>query len=124
MVTLMKAGSLERRRLVHWWLGRLVVAGSLLYPMLAIYGVPIGPWQFEAADPVITFETGSTGLPSISGVQFSGGDASFYWPSPSPPGFGAQYFGNLNGATYLDIYFDQPQQAVGAYLIGANKNAR
>jgi len=85
--------------------------------MLVLYGVTLGRGQFRATDPVITFETGSTDLPSISGVRFSDadGDASFY--SQNDPYFGRQYFGNFNGSTYLNIYFDQPQQAIGAYLI-------
>ena len=87
----------------------------------ALHGIPLTTTnQFSSSDPVITFETGSTGLPGVPGVQFSGGVASFYWPSTPPPIFGGQYFGNLSGPTYLDIYFDQPQQAVGAYLVGAN----
>ncbi|HEV7925684.1 MAG TPA: fibronectin type III domain-containing protein [Verrucomicrobiae bacterium] len=78
----------------------------------SLYGIPLTSGEFSTNDSVITFETGSTGLPSISGVSFSGGDATF-----GTYGFGDQYFGNLNGATYLDVYFAQPQQAVGAYMV-------
>src|SRR5438445_12885481 len=93
-----------RRHAVRAGLGGLAV-GSMLWPIVALFGVQLAPWQFAGGDPVITFETGSTALPSVSGVQFSGGDATFYFPNT--PYFGSQYFGNLNGSTYLDIYFDQ-----------------
>jgi hypothetical protein len=73
--------------------------------------------NFSGTDPVINFATGTTALPNVPGVTFAGGDDSF-----SNGGFGPQYFGNLvsvGGYSYLDIYFSQPQQAVGADLVSA-----
>jgi DNA-binding beta-propeller fold protein YncE len=75
-------------------------------------GIQIATNQFAGTASIITFETGSTAMPGIPGLSFSGGDATF-----SSYGFGSQIFGNLNGSTYLDVYFTQPQQAVGAYII-------
>ena len=80
----------------------------------SVLGVEISAGQFSGSDPVITFETGSTALPGIPGLELSGGDATFSFGAPC---FGNQYFGNINGATYLDVSFDQPKQAVGAYVI-------
>ena len=77
---------------------------------------------FAPGDTVVTFETGTTALPGISGVSFGGGDATF---SFSGNCFGSQYFGNLStagGYTYLDVYFTQAQQAVGAYLVKLNSS--
>jgi len=78
----------------------------------SLRAIPLADNQFATNDAVITFETGSTGLPGVPGVNFSGGDATF-----GTYGFGNQYFGNLNGSTYLDVYFASPQQAVGAYMV-------
>ena len=80
----------------------------------SLYGIEINVSQFSSSDPVITFETGSTALPSIPGVQFAGGDATF--SDNSYQCFGNQYFGDVNEEN-LDIYFSSPQQAVGAYLV-------
>jgi hypothetical protein len=79
------------------------------------------PWeasQFRSSDPVITFETGSTTLYSIPGVRFGGGVATF-----SRNAFGNQLFGNISGAggfSILNVYFDEPKQAVGGHLINVN----
>lgn len=73
--------------------------------------------QFSSTDPVITFETASPFLPNVPGLQFAGGDAL---PGDGTNCFGSQYFGNRNGSTFLDVYFDQPQQAVGAYIVEAS----
>ena len=91
--------------------------------MLSSVDVNASQWtlsQFPSLAPVITFETGSTALPGINGLQLSGGDATFAVTNYNPNQivFGHQYFGNLStagGYTYLDITFSQPQQAVGAY---------
>jgi hypothetical protein len=77
--------------------------------------------DFAAADPIITFETGSTGLPSVAGVGFPdnfngntgfGGDATFQTDL-----FGSQLYGNLVSSKYSDlaITFATPVAAVGAY---------
>lgn len=93
-----------------------LAATVLVLPSTSLYGIQVTTASFSSSDPVITFETGSTALPTISGLQFSGGDASFSYYSFQC--FGSQYFGDLNEG-YLDIYFTQPQQAVGAYIVNA-----
>lgn len=80
---------------------------------------PTTLFGFSVLDPTITFETGSTALPGIPGVHLGpygiGGDSTF-----SSACFGHQFYGNANGTGYLDISFDQPMQAVGAWFsIGA-----
>ena len=92
-----------------------LVCWGFALSIMSAYAVQVTTNQFSSSASVITFETGSTGLPAVSGVQFSGGDATF--ATPQMRRIGDQYFGNLNGSSYLDIYFDQPQQAVGAYII-------
>ena len=94
-------------------LSETLITGVLFSPVIA----HSSQWtlgQFPSLAPVITFETGSTALPGIPGLQLSGGDATFIYNNE---GFGHQIFGNFNGSTYLDISFSQPQQAVGAYII-------
>jgi len=74
--------------------------------------------QFRSSDPVITFETGSTALYPIPGVHFGGGGAT-----PSRNAFGSQLFGNISSAegfSILNVYFDEPKQAVGGHLINVN----
>jgi len=77
--------------------------------------------DFAAADPIITFETGSTALPNIPGVGFPfnlgspffGGDATFQNKL-----FGSQLYGNLSGPlgySDLAITFATPVHAVGAF---------
>ncbi|HVM60411.1 MAG TPA: hypothetical protein VMV72_06025 [Verrucomicrobiae bacterium] len=68
-------------------------------------------------DSLITFETGSTGLPSVPGVTFSpygtGADSTF-----STVLFGNQVYGNISGAGgYSDLFlkFDPPVTEVAAY---------
>ena len=84
--------------------------------------------QFPTQDPILTFETGSTLLPSINGLTLTGGDSTFENTNYNPNNIciGKQYFGNLDqggvGLTYLDITFKQPQQAIGAYIINADNN--
>src|SRR5437868_5265227 len=102
---------LHPRRCLLMLLSGLVLVGGI-FRAGNLYGIQLGIGQFDSSDPVITFETGSTALPSIPGVHLSGGDSTFFTDD-----FGHQVFGNFNGATYLDIYFDQPQQAVGAFII-------
>ncbi|HEY2588964.1 MAG TPA: PEP-CTERM sorting domain-containing protein [Tepidisphaeraceae bacterium] len=71
----------------------------------------IGLNQFANTDPAITFETGSTALPSVPGVYFGAADATF-----SPSAIGKQALGDLNDGN-IDVTFSTPVQAVGAYLI-------
>jgi hypothetical protein len=91
----------------------------------------IGQNTFLATDTVIGFETGSTALPSVSGVTFLsdfstyGGDATAAPGSANEFVFGRQYYGNLSGTgpelyTFLGIAFSTPQSAAGAYLVDAN----
>lgn len=90
---------------------------AILSALPVCHASQVYSFQFSSTDPVINFNTGTTALPTIPGVQFAGGDDSF-----SNGGFGPQYFGNLVGAggySYLDIYFSQPVQAVGADLVSA-----
>lgn len=90
-----------------------VTAGTIpTYSPTTLFG-------FSVLDPTITFETGSTALPNIPGIHLGpygfGGDSTF-----SSACFGKQIYGNANGTGYLDISFDQPMQAVGAWFtIGA-----
>jgi hypothetical protein len=78
----------------------------------------IAPGDFLPSPGVITFETGSTGLPSVPGVsllntgQF-GASASFYNGF-----FGNQVMANLVGTTFTDLgaVFASPVQAVGAWM--------
>jgi len=92
-----------------------IAATALLFSLTGVYAIQIPVYQFSGSDTQITFETGSTGLPSVSGAHLSGGDATFKFNNIKC--FGNQYFGNFNGSSYLDITFDQPQQAVGAYIV-------
>jgi hypothetical protein len=95
----------------------LFVAAVLMIRTVAVQGIQLTSTnQFSSSDPVITFETGSTALPSVPGVQFVDGDATFSYNSYQC--FGSQYFGDLNEGP-LDIYFSSAQQAVGAYLVNA-----
>lgn len=98
------------------FLRALWLAAALVLPSQSLLGIQLTNYQFSGSDPVITFETGSTALPSISGLQLSGGDATFSYYSFQC--FGHQFFGDLNEGN-LDIYFTQPQQAVGAYIVNA-----
>src|SRR5438128_878616 len=78
--------------------------------------------QFSSLDPVLTFETGSTALPSINGIQLSG-YGSTAAGTFSSYGFGQEAYGNVSGPggfTYLDISFDEPQQAVGGYVLNTS----
>jgi uncharacterized repeat protein (TIGR01451 family) len=96
------------------WYGCLIL--RILVPA-SVSGAQISLSQFSSTNPVITFETASPFLPNVPGLQFTGGDAL---PGTGTNCFGDQYFGNRNGNTFLDVYFDQPQQAVGAYIIEAS----
>jgi hypothetical protein len=80
----------------------------------SVYGIQIYQSQFSSSDPVITFETGSTILPSVPGVQFGGATDAF--SQYSFQCFGSQYMGDVNGGN-MGIYFSSPQQAVGAYIV-------
>jgi hypothetical protein len=113
----MKLGNtfkLIARRSIHQGVTMPALFAVVLLSPTASRGIQVTQSQFSPSDPVITFATGTTALPTIPGVSFSGGDASF-----SDGGFGPQYFGNLvsGSYSYLDISFAQPQQAVGANLI-------
>jgi hypothetical protein len=95
----------------------LLTAIALMIRTAALHGIQLTSInQFSNSDPIITFETGSTALPSVPGVQFAGGDATFSYYSFQC--FGSQYFGDLNEGN-LDIYFSNAQQAVGAYIVNA-----
>lgn len=94
-----------------------ILFGILCLPagVTTLYGIELNDTnQFSSLDPVITFETGSTALPSVPGVQFSAGSATF--GQYSFQCISNQYFGDVNDGN-LDIYFSSPQQAVGAYLV-------
>ena len=88
------------------------IFGAIFFADRCACGAKITSAQFSGSDPVITFETGSTGLPSIPGLTLSGGDSTF-----AAGGFGNQIFGNINNSSYLDISFSSPVQAVGAYAV-------
>jgi hypothetical protein len=94
--------------------------------LIPLTRAPAAEWalaQFPNSAPILTFESGTTAMPLISGLLFCGqsllvpgcGDSTF-----SGEGHGSQLFGNLstvNGYTPLSIVFTQPKQAVGAYLV-------
>jgi hypothetical protein len=48
-----------------------LAATILALPSTSLYGIQVTTSSFSGSDPVITFETGSTALPTISGLQFS-----------------------------------------------------
>ena len=87
--------------------------------------IPITVDQFSPSDPVITFETGTTGLPSVPGVTFLstssannpwyGGNSDF---TSFGPGFGRQAWANLSSGTTsgLGLDFASPVQAIGGYV--------
>jgi hypothetical protein len=82
----------------------------------------ITPGSFVNNPSIISFETGTTGLPTVPGVPFlnEGGN----WPgwfvgSANSSGFfGRQGWSNLVSLSYSDLglRFAVPQQAVGAWL--------
>jgi len=74
--------------------------------------------QFSNLDPILTFETGSSALPSINGIHFTPYGTSEICAGGSGF-FGGGCLGNVSGPggyTFLDISFDKPQQAVGGYV--------
>ncbi len=93
--------------------------------------IPITASQFAPTDPVITFETGTTMLPTIPGITFLdtnstqypwyGGGAEF---NSFGPGFGAQTWINFLGGpptgaptfSNLGIDFAGPVEAIGGYV--------
>jgi hypothetical protein len=104
---------------IEWFVSTRDAAAALIVTQTA----------FSHTDNVITFETGSTNLPTVPGVIFNpgqqdGGDATF--ANSRLHTFGNQYFGDLDGGdflnaqSYLAISFSTPQPAVGAYLIKAS----
>jgi hypothetical protein len=115
-------------------LGRAIAAtGLVVFGAAQIFLTPdaaaaliIPRSDFATNDRVITFETGTTELPTVSGVSFDpgpqdAGDATFV--GSNFHAFGNQYFGNLHvgsNYTYLAIAFSTPQPAVGAFLLRAS----
>src|SRR5262245_31741306 len=84
--------------------------------------IAITPSDFAPSAQVITFETGSTGLPTVPGVTFLFTTPSltqWYGSSANFSGFfGAQGWSNLVSTTYSDlgIGFATPVQAIGGYV--------
>ena len=90
----------------------------------------VGRDAFAPGDPVIDFETGTTAVPGdIPGVHFDqfNENATFVFSTLSPfyDQFGQQALANLSGPpsavfpdgyTNLTVGFDQPVQAVGAFI--------
>lgn len=108
---------MQARRLIHALVEFLALALVVILSAVSVSRASeVYSSDFSSTDPVINFTTGTTALPTIPGVTFAGGDDSF-----SDGGFGPQYFGNLvsGSYSYLDIYFSQPVQAVGADLVSA-----
>jgi hypothetical protein len=79
--------------------------------------VSIQPEQFDPSATTITFETGSTGLPSVPGATFVN-EAGFSGESNFEGFFGDQGWSNLVSITYFDLglRFDPAVQAVGAWM--------
>jgi len=80
----------------------------------------VGQSDFSASDPVLDFETGSTAPPFVPGlgIPYSLETATFlYTPHPL---FGSQVLANESGGGlrdgYIEITFEEPRQAVGAYI--------
>lgn len=95
-------------------------------PGLASGAFSVPASYFSPAATVITFETGTTLLPTVPGVTFEqtlniDGDATFSRTGQNQF-FGNQYFGNFEGGTTatgftsIAIDFATPQQAVGGYV--------
>ena len=84
--------------------------------------IAIAPTAFGPSATVVTFETGSTGLPLVPGMSFVRNNPSpgeWFNASASSYGFfGGQGASNLVSATYSDIAveFSTPQGIVGAWL--------
>jgi hypothetical protein len=97
---------------------RILLLGQISAGVLLSTAVHASQWtasQFSRLDPILTFETGSTALPSISGIGFTSPEIA----GSSDICFGSQMLCNLSapgGYTFLDITFDKPQQAVGGYV--------
>jgi len=93
----------------------LVVVGLTL-PRLSNATIVSSPGSFSGPDSVITFETGSTALPSVPGVTltpYGNSDSTF-----STVLFGNQVYGNASTAGgYTDLYaiFSPPITEVGAW---------
>jgi hypothetical protein len=84
--------------------------------------IAIGPGDFAPDVQVITFETGSTGLPTVPGVTFLQTTPSFspwFGSSANFTGFfGAQGWSNVVSVSYSDLGIDfaTPVQAIGGYV--------
>jgi hypothetical protein len=78
---------------------------------------PILQSEFLPGSQVVTFETGSTGLPVVPGLTFLFMDP--YWSSGNPHGFfGSEGWSNTVSSTYEDLgaQFSPTVQAVGGYV--------
>jgi hypothetical protein len=85
--------------------------------------ISVAPGDFDASATVITFETGSTALPSVPGATFVtegavGSPGRFSGSGNFSGFFGAQGWSNLVSTTYsnLALAFTSPVQAVGGYV--------
>ena len=86
--------------------------------------IAVSPSDFAPSAQVITFETGTTALPTVPGVTFLDTPSSDISPwyggsaTLSDGFFGNQNWANLVSATYSDlgIQFATPVQAIGGYV--------
>ena len=93
-------------------IGAMVLANALVSQATIVPVV-----QFAPGAQVITFETGSTGLPSVPGVTFL--NTPPYGSSGNFSGFfGSQGWSNTVSVSYYDLgaQFSPPVQAVGGYV--------
>jgi hypothetical protein len=100
--------------------GVVVVFAKALVSQAAL--VPVSQSEFGPGAQVVTFETGSTGLPAVPGLTFlSSGPSSSTWYGSSgnfSGFFDNQGWSNTVSTTYGDLgaQFDPTVQAVGGYV--------